>query len=465
MQVQKGLVKYKDRSDIICTYGTTDDGKTYYFLDGEKLSNGYIIASSTLVEAIDPLVVASSIGVLDENGKIIVPFNNKSIKSINDRFLLVEVSQPTTQSVLDSINLRKDPLAATKLVTTSATIKEKIYTKMGTGGRFVFNDQFSEAMLCDLEGKNLFGDDKFSFIGVGENTIYLSKNTVDSPIVEYPLDDAKPEEKEENLGGDIDVKDALISKELIDSVMENKEANEVLPGAEKEKTPDSLDSEKNNNTDDIDADDKSSIIKPVIPNVISSDSDFPVGDQKSKMDDRELFSIFDDEPIIDTPKKDLKDVKLDIPTIKGEPVEEETFADNALFAEDESDYKADISAGDDNVFEDAVAIINKMIGQIEEQRKSIASYEDKISKLNELRNKSFEENKKLIHRYENLLQEYKKMEADINHKDEIIDNQKAEIATLMDQLANKKDLAKLLEKAQNLIDDDYSDNYTKVKSL
>ena len=30
MQVQKGLVKYKDRSDILCTYGITDDGKTYY---------------------------------------------------------------------------------------------------------------------------------------------------------------------------------------------------------------------------------------------------------------------------------------------------------------------------------------------------------------------------------------------------------------------------------------------------
>ena len=28
MRVQKGLVKYKDRSDILCTYGTTEDGKT-----------------------------------------------------------------------------------------------------------------------------------------------------------------------------------------------------------------------------------------------------------------------------------------------------------------------------------------------------------------------------------------------------------------------------------------------------
>ena len=30
MKIQKGLVKYKDRSDIVCTYGITDDGKQYY---------------------------------------------------------------------------------------------------------------------------------------------------------------------------------------------------------------------------------------------------------------------------------------------------------------------------------------------------------------------------------------------------------------------------------------------------
>ena len=82
MQVQKGQVKYKDRSDIICTYGINDAGKQYYFLDGEKLSNGNLIASTALVEAIDPLVVASNVGVISSNGEIIVPFENKSIKPV-----------------------------------------------------------------------------------------------------------------------------------------------------------------------------------------------------------------------------------------------------------------------------------------------------------------------------------------------------------------------------------------------
>ena len=48
MKVQKGIVKYKDRSDIECLYGIMDDGSQYYFLDntGKTLSNGNIIAST-----------------------------------------------------------------------------------------------------------------------------------------------------------------------------------------------------------------------------------------------------------------------------------------------------------------------------------------------------------------------------------------------------------------------------------
>ena len=61
MQIQKGLVKYKDRTDIVCTYGLTDEGRQYYFLDNTSMSNGNIIASTVLVEAIDPVAVASSV--------------------------------------------------------------------------------------------------------------------------------------------------------------------------------------------------------------------------------------------------------------------------------------------------------------------------------------------------------------------------------------------------------------------
>ena len=37
MKIQKGMVKYKDRNDIVCVYGVTDDGKTYYFLNNDLI--------------------------------------------------------------------------------------------------------------------------------------------------------------------------------------------------------------------------------------------------------------------------------------------------------------------------------------------------------------------------------------------------------------------------------------------
>ena len=86
MKIQKGIVKYKDRNDIVCFYGVTNDGRQYYFLDEtdeKKFSNGNRIASTLLVEAIDPMVKASNVGVIDESGNIIIPFDNKSIKPIS----------------------------------------------------------------------------------------------------------------------------------------------------------------------------------------------------------------------------------------------------------------------------------------------------------------------------------------------------------------------------------------------
>lgn len=221
MQIQKGLVKYKDRSDIVCTYGLTEDGKQYYFLDGMTIANGNIIASTVLVEAIDPVVAASSIGVIDSNGNVVIPFENKSIKLISDDLLLVEKANSVTPSVVEAISLRSDPLAATKLVTTAATIKENMNAKMGSEGRFVFNDQFSEATICDINGNNIINDEYFSFIGMKNNeSLYFSKNTTDSVVVEYSLADrmfiAPPEPENPEA---LDIQDTDVTQDIIDVAM------------------------------------------------------------------------------------------------------------------------------------------------------------------------------------------------------------------------------------------------------
>ena len=190
MKIQRGIVKYKDRNDIVCTYALTDDGKQYYFLDEtdtKKFSNGNRIASTALVEAIDPMAKAVNVGVIDQNGVVVVPFENRSIRPVNDNVIVIEKAVPTSQSVIDANELRSDSASAATLVSTAATIKDKLNAQMGVEGKYIFNDQFSEATICDINGTNLVGGEQYSFISMANDKLYMSKNTADSPIAEFSL--------------------------------------------------------------------------------------------------------------------------------------------------------------------------------------------------------------------------------------------------------------------------------------
>ena len=230
MKIQKGLVKYKDRSDIVCTYGITDDGRQYYFINDRKLSNNNIIVTSALVEAIDHSVVPANIGVINSEGNIVIDCVNKSIKLITKDILLVEKANPTSPSVVEALKNRKDPLAATKLVSNSAAIKEKMATQMGNDARFIFNDQFSEASLFDIGGKNLLNDKYYSFIALNKrgDTIFLSDNVQTSGVDNLSLTSMKFNDTTNvdtsipsNLSADnrLDVTAANVNKDNIDAAM------------------------------------------------------------------------------------------------------------------------------------------------------------------------------------------------------------------------------------------------------
>lgn len=222
MKIEKGIVKYKDRNDIVCTYGTTENGTRYYFLDendAKKLANGNRIVSALLVEAVDPMVKATKIGVIDNDGNVVVPCVNRSIRVVDDGTILVEASVPISQSVIDSVKLRNDPLSATKLVSTPATIKDKINFQMGGDGKYIFNDQFSEATVCDIDGNNLVDNEYYSFIASANGKLYMSKNTADSEVKEFVL-------KNDN-DISLDVSEIMVDKNVVDEALASS-GNEVI---------------------------------------------------------------------------------------------------------------------------------------------------------------------------------------------------------------------------------------------
>lgn len=186
MEIKKGIVRDQGYDDVNCTYGITEDGKQYYFIEKGELEDNKVIASTVLKEAIKH-AKDTSLGVIDLDGNIIIPFENRVIKIIDNKYLLVERTAPKDENVQKSLASRNDPLSATKLVTTAAGLKEKMHNEMGTDGKFVFNDQFSEAAIYDFDGNNLTNDGYYSYIGIEKDKIYCCKNTLDSEVKAFSM--------------------------------------------------------------------------------------------------------------------------------------------------------------------------------------------------------------------------------------------------------------------------------------
>ena len=226
MKIQKGVVKYQDRTDIVCSYGVKEDGTQYYFLDGEdkkRFKNGNRIVTTALIEAVDPMVRANNIGVIDEEGNEIIPCQHRAVRPVNDDIILAELANPVTAAVIEANELKNDATQATKLVSTPSFIKEKMNQKMGDAGRYIFNDQFSEATVYDINGNNLVNGEYFSFIGMADGKLYFSTNVLDSDIVEYSIlpPDVQSDITPNSDSNSIKVDEVEVSTQVVEEALEN----------------------------------------------------------------------------------------------------------------------------------------------------------------------------------------------------------------------------------------------------
>ena len=465
MKIQKGIVKYKDRNDIVCCYGVADDGKQYYFLDesGEKkLSNGNRIASTALVEAIDPMIKASSIGVVSENGQEIIPFVNKMIKPVNEDILLVELANPKSASVQEAIKLKSDPLAATRLVSTPALIKDKLNAKMGPTGRYLFNDQFSEATVCDINGHNLVNDEYYSFIGISNGKLYFSKNSPDSEITEYSIlppavqSDITPS----NDTNEIDVKEAVIPEEVVEDAM--KEEN-VL---EEEKPQE--------------------MVQNPLPEEVSTPEEIPASEEQpieevkedvSELAENNTDAVSEEEMQINfpgeqPPVEETLDEEEPIQEENTEPNDLDIFGDSILeedtIPEEHYNTYEDVEGSGDSIMSDVAKSMSNLIKQNKEQKELIVDYQKRIEDLDNFKRTISEKVKSQKEKMESLTARLKKYETTISlleaktssledkigDQQSLIDSQNKELNSLRPQLQGKEDLVKLLADAQVLLDEE-----------
>ena len=240
MEILKGQVRDPGYPDCECTYAKMDNGQLYYFIKDVELSNQNIIVTTILKEAIGHTPY-TSLGLINSNGDVLIPFENKAITKLDDNLLLVEKNVATTQSVIDAINAKSDPFSATNLVNTANAIKEQMKSVMGYSAEFVFDNQFSEAALYNIQGQNI-GGAYFSFIGRDDfGNYYMSSNVLNSQIVKYDpslvQNQAPPTASTETPSSSDDVQQQISESPQDNQISDNTQNNNETFNNVQEETP------------------------------------------------------------------------------------------------------------------------------------------------------------------------------------------------------------------------------------
>lgn len=508
MKIQKGLVKYKDRNDIVCTYGITEDGRQLYFLNDSKLSNDNVIVTTTLVEAIDPSAVHSHVGVVNQDGVDVVPCVNKSIKLITKDLLLVETADPVSPYVKEANENKKDPVEAQKLVNASATIKDNIFKVMGNDGRFIFNDLFSEATLCDLDGNNLVENKYYSFIAINKkgDTIYLSGNTKESNVDSFSLltnklNDSVVVNQDMNVPevetAPVDVSDVAVNPESIDNAM----VEEIVPPAPTEVEAPVADIPAPEPVaevpveevapvqeavpDDIPAPEPVEVATdpfditapaPIIPNEgeleIEANDPAPAEEVIPPTEEASVEELTSEEetPAEDIPVEENKDDGYDAFTVSSTPADVKRIDDNYNYGDsfDEllngSNYSFNKrSDKDSNIMMEAANTISKLIDVNTNQKNELSDYKDQVKQLTTLNKKVVDKARRDLDRVKStisskdneidlLKSRIQDIESQLRDKERRLNNQEDELSVLRSQVEGRSDLQRVLADAGSYLD-------------
>lgn len=186
MEILKGMTNDPGFPPKEFIYGKVDQNTMYYFVENYHLENGNIIATTNYKEALGHAPF-TSLGVINKDGQILIPFENKTIKPLKSQLLLVEKNAPSTPSVVDALKNKSDPFAAQTLAQNAATIKKQMKDIMGLNGDFIFDNQFSEAAIYTMNGVNI-ANNYFSFIGENNGDYYLATNVLGATIMKFNPD-------------------------------------------------------------------------------------------------------------------------------------------------------------------------------------------------------------------------------------------------------------------------------------
>lgn len=180
MEIKKGISQMPEFLNQEINYVVPNDGKMYYVLKDGILEDGTVIATLDPKYAFNQTIPCSTVGAFKEDGSVLIDFDKKEIKRIDKDLLLVVSSKPSSNEVIDALTKENDEISKSMILDNATVITDKLINEMGITGKMLFSDAFSEANVYKTDSyNNKIGID-CSFIGKTSKELYFHTNDVNS---------------------------------------------------------------------------------------------------------------------------------------------------------------------------------------------------------------------------------------------------------------------------------------------
>ena len=370
MEIKKGISQMPEFLNQEINYVVPSDGKMYYVLKDGVLEDGTVIATLDPKYAFDQTIPCSTVGAFKEDGSILIDFDKKEIKRIDKDLLLVVSSKPSSNEVLDALAKENDQISKSMILDNATIITDKLINEMGITGEMLFSDAFSEANVYKTDSyNNKIGID-CSFIGKTSKELYFHTNDVNS------------ESKIVNLG------EGLVNSSINNSSLDHDTLISVSQDAESyendEVNPTSIVEEVNTISEED---------GPVVSKITDVDDQNGLEDVKLEID-HDILNGFNSDGVSEEEAPSIVSEE----EVEDDEVVEKTSDDIEKEMNESSFDSTDSDSVNDEVLDNAIAVMKKMIEEtnklnekisnlekeIEEKDKTIEKQESKKNELNNL---------------------------------------------------------------------------------
>lgn len=343
-----------------------------------------------------------------------------------DDILLVEPAEAVSENVKEAIKLRTDPLSATRLVTTPAQIKEKINAKMSTEGRYLYNDQFSEVTVCDVNGNNLVNNEYYSFIARDKDKLFMAKNNADTDVLEFSISNKKfvEDAKEETITPEAVPVSESVAEDIpyeFNFVYDNKDdlGEEISIPVEKNDIADNFSfNEITSETPQEEVDKGEEVVEEIKNDNDESDLERRLNELNEKFTNMNSY-ISQYEPKsekVTTPEDRFDDSEVQIDSI-------DKYADEDEFGSDYNDVDDNTISEEDTTYSDAANVIRSLMQNNSEQK-------EELNRTNEELNIAKEELDKVKASRKALSEKYKSQTRELETRNDEIRDLRATVSKI-----------------------------------